>query len=205
VGSAIRVVHFDRTRKGKRVSNVDWVSPTDPEARITRLKDGRTRLAYKPEHAVDLDTGAILAAGVHPGDVGDTQTLEATLEGAAANLATLDLAPARDDPAEVIADKGYHARGVLKRLADGPTGGANRRSGSRSRWFGRVRPAWPASPRRPRAGRSSASLRWPPCRGIDPDPPALDEDLLRHEPEHEGEAASWSSSGSRARVRESVL
>jgi transposase len=111
---------FDRTRKGKRVSNADWVSPTDPEARITRLKDGRTRLAYKPEHAIDLDTGAILAAEVHPGDAGDTQTLEATLEGAAATLEALDLAPAPDDPAEVVADKGYHARDVLKRLADGP-------------------------------------------------------------------------------------
>jgi transposase len=62
---------FDRTRKRKRVSNADWVSPTDPEARIARLKDGRTRLAYKPEHAVDLDSGAILAAEVHPGDAGD--------------------------------------------------------------------------------------------------------------------------------------
>jgi hypothetical protein len=111
---------FDRTRKGKRVSNADWVSPTDPEARITRLKDGRTRLAYKPEHAVDLDTGAILAAEVHPGDAGDTQTLEATIEGAAANLEGLDLAPTPDKPAELVADKGYHARDVLKRLADGP-------------------------------------------------------------------------------------
>jgi transposase len=111
---------LDRTRTGKRVSNADWASPTDPEARITRLKDGRTRLAYKPEHAVDLDTGAILAAGIHPGDAGDTQTLEATLGVAATTLDALDLAPAPDDPAEVVADKGYHAREVLKRLADGP-------------------------------------------------------------------------------------
>lgn len=111
---------FDRTRTGKRVSNADWVSPTDPEARITRLKDGRTRLGYKPEHAVDLDTGAILAARVHPGDAGDTRTLEATLEGAAARLDALDLAPAPDDRTEVVADKGDHARAVLKRLAAGP-------------------------------------------------------------------------------------
>jgi transposase len=111
---------FDRTRKGKRVSNADWTSPTDPEARITRLKDGRTRLAYKPEHAVDLDSGAILAAEVHPGDAGDTQTLEATLEAAASSLEALDLAPASDDRTEVVADKGYHARDLLKRLADGP-------------------------------------------------------------------------------------
>ncbi len=73
--TADQLRQFDRTRPGKRVSNADWVSPVDPEARITRLKDGRTRLAYKPEHAVDLDSGAILAAGVHPGDAGDTQTL----------------------------------------------------------------------------------------------------------------------------------
>ncbi len=111
---------FDRTRAGKRVSNADWASPTDPEARITRLKDGRTGLAYKPEHAVDLDTGAILAARVHPGDAGDARTLEATLEVAASNLEALDLAPAPEAPAEVVADKGYHAREVLKRLAGGP-------------------------------------------------------------------------------------
>ena len=117
--SADRLRQFDRTRP-KRVSNAEWASPTDPEARITRLKDGRTRLAYKPEHAVDLDTGAILAAPIHPGDAGDTLTLEATLEIAAANLDTLDLAPAPEAPAEVVADKGYHAREVLKRLADGP-------------------------------------------------------------------------------------
>jgi transposase len=118
--TADRLRQLDRTRAGKRVSNADWASPTDPEARITRLKDGRTRLAYKPEHAVDLDTGAILAAAVHAGDAGDTRTLEATLEVAASNLETLDRAPAPEAPAEVVADKGYHAREVLKRLADGP-------------------------------------------------------------------------------------
>ncbi len=118
--SADQLRQFDRTRAGKRVSNADWVSPIDPEARITRLKDGRSRLAYKPEHAVDLDSGAILAAAVHRGDAGDTQTLEPTLEVAASNLKTLDLAPAPDAPAEVVADKGDHAREVLKRLEDGP-------------------------------------------------------------------------------------
>ena len=48
------------------MSNAEWASPTDPAARITRMPDGRTRLAYKPEHAVDLDTGAIVAAEIHP-------------------------------------------------------------------------------------------------------------------------------------------
>ena len=117
--SADQLRQFDRTRTGKRVSNADWVSPVDPEARITRLKDGRTRLAYKPEHAVDLDSGAILAAAVHPGDAGDTRTLETTLEIAASNLETVELAPKPEAPAEVVADKGYHSREVLKRLEEG--------------------------------------------------------------------------------------
>ena len=53
------LVRLDRTREGKKLSNADWESPIDPDARIARLKDGRTRLAYKPEHAMDLDTGAV--------------------------------------------------------------------------------------------------------------------------------------------------
>ena len=131
--SADQLRQFDRTRAGKRVSNANWVSPVNPEARITRLKDGRTRLAYKPEHAVDLDSGAILAAVVHPGDAGDTLTLEATLEVAASNLEPLELAPAREAPAEVVADKGYHARAVLKRLDEGT-------------WTTRMRPSPAAGP-----------------------------------------------------------
>jgi transposase len=136
--SADQLRQFDRTRQKKRVSNTDWVSPADPEARITRLKDGRTRLAYKPEHAVDLDSGAILAAPVHPGDAGDTRTLEATLEAAAANLEALDLAPVPEAPAEVVADKGYHGREVLKRLDDGPWTTRVAEPGRRSvlRWHG---------------------------------------------------------------------
>src|SRR3954447_4956630 len=59
--SAEDLIRFDRTRKNKTLSNADWASPTDPEARIARMKDGTTHLAYKPEHAVDLDTGVIVA------------------------------------------------------------------------------------------------------------------------------------------------
>ena len=55
--SAEDLIRFDRARKNKTLSNADWASPTDPEARIARMKDGTTHLAYKPEHAVDLDTG----------------------------------------------------------------------------------------------------------------------------------------------------
>ena len=89
------LIRLDRKRKGKRLSNAEWASPTDPEARIAKLKDGRTHLAYKPEHAVDLDTGAIVAAEVHPADRGDTATLPETLEAAEANLAAVEAGPDR--------------------------------------------------------------------------------------------------------------
>jgi transposase len=118
--SAAELKQFDRERKGKRLSNLDWASPTDPEARITRLQDGRTRLAYKPEHAVDLDTEAIVAAEIQPADGGDTTTLETTLEAAARGLDTTGCGPTIESPAELIADKGYHSRAVLKDLAGGP-------------------------------------------------------------------------------------
>jgi transposase len=100
------LARLDRKRKGKKLSNQDWVSKSDPEARIARMKDGTTHLAYKPEHAVDLDTGAVVAAELHPADEGDTTTLFRTLAAA--------------DPAECVADKGYHSRAVLKALDDSP-------------------------------------------------------------------------------------
>ena len=112
------LVRLDRKRKGKRLSNADWAAPSDPEAKIAKLKDGRTRLAYKPEHAVDLDTGAIVAAAIHPADQRDTTTLPATLEVAQANLVAVDAGPTAEDPAELVADKGYHSRDGLKELED---------------------------------------------------------------------------------------
>ena len=112
------LIRFDRTRKGKSLSNAEWSSPTDPEARIAKMKDGTTRLAYKPEHAVDLDTGAIIAAKIHPADQGDTRTLAGTLEQAEAMLDLVGRTPTPEDPAEMVADKGYHSREVLKDLED---------------------------------------------------------------------------------------
>jgi transposase len=114
------LTRLDRSRKGKKLSNADWESPTDPDARIARLKDGRTHLAYKPEHAVDLDTGAVVAAEMHGADQGDTTTLPQTLASAATHLAGVDAAPTPQDPAELVADKGYHSRAGLKELEDGP-------------------------------------------------------------------------------------
>jgi hypothetical protein len=65
------LARLDRRRK-KRTSNTDWKNPSDPDAKITKMKDGRTHLAHKAEHAIDLDSGAMVAVTVHGADVGDT-------------------------------------------------------------------------------------------------------------------------------------
>src|SRR5215213_5957796 len=83
------LIRLDRKRTGKRLSNEEWVSETDPEARIAHMKDGTTHLAYKPEHAVDLDTGAVLAAEMHLADQGDTTTITGTLDAAQRNLTSV--------------------------------------------------------------------------------------------------------------------
>ena len=130
------LIRLDRKRKGKRLSNAEWASPSDPEARIAKLKDGRTHLAYKPEHAVDLDTGAIVAAEVHAADEGDTATLPETLATAEANLAAVGAAPTPEDPAELVADKGYHSRDGLRELEDGAWKSriAEKKSAGVNRW-----------------------------------------------------------------------
>ena len=89
--TAESLARLDRKRKGEKLSNTDWVSKSDPEAKIAKMKDGTTHLAYKPEHAVDLDTGAVEAAELHPADEGDTTTkLSKTLAKAEANLEAVD-------------------------------------------------------------------------------------------------------------------
>ena len=125
-------------RKGKKLSNTDWVSKSDPEAKIAKMKGGTTHLAYKPEHAVDLDTGAVVAAELHPADEGDTTTLSKTLAKAEANLEAVDAAPTSEDPAGCVADKGYHSRAVLRALNDSPwkTPIAAPKQTGFSRWHG---------------------------------------------------------------------
>ena len=125
-------------RKRKKLSNQDWVSNSDPEARIAKMKDGTTHLAYKPEHAVDLDTGAVVAAELHPADEGDTTTLFKTLAAAEANLEAVDAAPTAENPAACVADKGYHSRAVLKALDDSlwKTRIAEPKQKGFSRWHG---------------------------------------------------------------------
>jgi IS5 family transposase len=102
---------FDKRRKNKKVSNENWESPTDPDARIARMKDGRTHLAYKAEHVVDLDSELILAAEVYHADYSDHHTLVDSVMEAQGHLrqATGDM-PIE----EVAADKGYHAAEQLE-------------------------------------------------------------------------------------------
>ncbi len=96
---------LDRTRK-KSVSNDDWESKTDPDSRIAKMKDGRTHLAYKAEHAVDLDTDIVLAASIYRADHSDYDTATTTLDDANDHLAAVD-----DEISiqEAVMDKGYHA------------------------------------------------------------------------------------------------
>lgn len=109
---------LDRKRP-KKGSNQEWKNPHDPEAKITKMKDGRTHLAHKAEHAVDLETGAIVAVTIQPADRGDTESLGVTLAEARGNLEEV-LEDAQAEPqlspqvsAEVVADKGYHSNAVL--------------------------------------------------------------------------------------------
>jgi transposase len=105
---------FDKQRKNKSVSNDEWVSPNDPEARITQMKDGRTHLAYKAEHVVDLESDLILAAEIYHGDQADSHTLVDSVMQAEVNL---DAAGVQTQIEEVAADKGYHAAATIE-LAD---------------------------------------------------------------------------------------
>jgi transposase len=109
--TAEEVRRYDKKRKNKRVSNEEWVSPNDPESRITQLKDGRTHLAYKAEHVVDLKTDMVLAAEVRPADHADTQTVADSVVEAQHNLKQ---AGSGTEIEEVVADKGYHAADTLE-------------------------------------------------------------------------------------------
>jgi transposase len=109
---------LDKSRKNK-ASNKDWENPFDPDAKITKMKDGRTHLAHKAEHAVDMETGAVVAVTLQPADRGDTSSIQPTVEQVDKNL----VAVMRDGEAcdklseqvlrEAVADKGYHSNGVL--------------------------------------------------------------------------------------------
>jgi transposase len=106
---------LDRGRKDKKVSNEQWESPSDPDSRIAKMKDGRTHLAYKAEHAVDLVSEAIVATTVTFADKSDPQSGPVTLSLAAANLV---LAGSETELAETVMDKGYHDNRLLARMTE---------------------------------------------------------------------------------------
>ena len=97
---------FDQKRKNKKVSNAEWQSKTDPDARIARMKDGTTHLAYKAEHVVDLESELVLAAEIRPADHADTGTMADSLAAAQINL---EQAGSEVVIEEAAADKGYHS------------------------------------------------------------------------------------------------
>ena len=103
------LARLDRTRQ-KKTSNKDWTNPHDPDAKVTKMKDGRTHLAHKAEHAVDLETGAIVAVTVQGADEGDTTTIVETAIAAAEQIedAQVDV-DAPQHLEEIIGDKGYHS------------------------------------------------------------------------------------------------
>ena len=104
------LARIDRKRK-KKGSNDDWTHPHDPDAKITKMKDGRTHLAHKAEHAVDLETGAIVGVTVQDADEGDTTTSRDTLIDAAEQVEAVR--PDGDGIQEVVGDKGYHSNQSL--------------------------------------------------------------------------------------------
>jgi transposase len=116
------LVRLDKTRKNKG-SNDDWQHPHDPDAKITKMKDGRTHLAHKAEHAVDMQTGAIVAVTLQPANRGDTSSIDETIQEADRNL----VAVMKDEAAceqiseqvlrEIVGDKGYHSNEVLTEVS----------------------------------------------------------------------------------------
>jgi len=112
---------IDKKRKGKG-SNKDWKSPSDPDSRITKMKDGRTHLAHKAEHAVDMETGAVVAVTLQGADRGDTTTIHKTLTTARESLGNVaadakarrSLKPLR----EAVCDKGYHGGECLVKVQE---------------------------------------------------------------------------------------
>ena len=121
-----QLAKLDRKR-AKKGSNDDWTHLHDPDARITKMKDGRTHLAHKAEHAVDMETGAIVAVTLHGADEGDTETIQETVAEAGERITTVvadsdseQVAQqvSADGPHEVVTDKGYHSRAVVSEMAE---------------------------------------------------------------------------------------
>ena len=153
------LARFDRKRP-KKGSNDDSTHPQDPDAKITSMKDGRTRLAHKAEHAVDLETGAVVGITVQDSDAGDTKTMVETLITAAEQVEAV--LPDGAGLAEVVGDTGYHSNETLVALAElGIRSYVSEPDRGRRHWQGKpaTRAAVYANRRRIRGTRGQRLLR----------------------------------------------
>jgi transposase len=158
---------FDRQRKNK-ASNDDWHNPHDPDAKITKMKDGRTHLAHKQEHAVDMETGAVLAVTIQEADEGDTTTWRETVEETYQNLNAVAEDPKvaehlHDNPMEeLVEDKGYHSNQTMADYQElGIRSYVSEPDRGRRRWEGKTgeRDAVYANRRRIRGARGRRLMR----------------------------------------------
>jgi transposase len=143
-----QLAKLDRKRP-KKGSNDDWTHPHDPDARITKMKDGRTHLAHKAEHAVDMETGAIVAVTLHGADQGDTKTIQETVAEAGERITSVvadtdndevALRVSAEGPRELVTDKGYHSRAVVTQMTEwGVRTYCSEPDRGRQRWPGLLR------------------------------------------------------------------
>ena len=147
------LARFDRSRT-KKTSNAEWTQPHDPDARVTKMTDGRMHLAHKAEHTVDLETGAVVGVTVQGADTGDTASMVETLIAAAEQVdAVLPDGPGIED---VVGEKGYHSnetmadlkalglRSYISELAPGGAPVLEAAAGGSRRRVGRPAPSAPA-------------------------------------------------------------
>ena len=142
-----QLARLDRKRL-KKGSNEEWEHPQDADARITKMKDGRTHLAHKAEHAVDMESGAVVAVTVQAANEGDTSTIEETLNQASEHIEIVAQALNQEagavvveaeGPAELVTDKGYHSRAVARQLAEaGVRSYISEPERGRQRWAGQA-------------------------------------------------------------------
>ena len=161
------LANLDRKRP-KKGSNEEWEHPDDPDARITKMKDGSTHLAHKAEHAVDMETGAVLAVTLQDPNGGDTITIQETLIAVAEQMEQLTADPetavllSAEVLAEVVTDKGYHSNAVMTDLKElGIRSYISEPRRGRRNWTGKQaeRDAVYANRRRIRGDRGKALMR----------------------------------------------
>ena len=175
-----QLARLDRKRK-KRTSNKEWKSPTDADARITKMKDGRTHLAHKAEHAVDLDTGAVVAVTLQEADKGDTATLDVTLCEAGEAVTELAMREVKLHPheaprvnlksiEEMVADKGYHSGAVLEQVQDRKVRSyiPERQQKGQRKWEGKAGQQQAVYANRRHAAHAPAQAREHPEAAVDP-------------------------------------